>query len=132
VSQPPARGAQVPAAEWVVAALGAALVAATIGYLVWLALGRDQAPPEVQVVVGDVVALEHSFLVAFRAVNTGGSAAAALVIEGELEGPGGVVETAQATIDYLPPRSARSGGLFFRNDPRVHALRLSPKGYVEP
>jgi uncharacterized protein (TIGR02588 family) len=126
---PPTR---VPAAEWVVAAIGAALVAGTIGYLVWLALGRDQAPPEVRIIAGNIVALEHNFLVEFRAVNTGASAAAGLLVEGELAGPEGVVETAEATLEYLPPRSTRKGGLIFSHDPRRYELRLSAKGYVEP
>jgi uncharacterized protein (TIGR02588 family) len=126
---PPAR---VPATEWVVAALGAVLVAGTIGYLVWLALSRDQTPPDVRVVAGEVLALRHGFLVEFEAVNAGGSAAAELLVEGELEGPDGVIETAEATIDYLPPRSVREGGLLFSRDPRAQTLRLRAKGYVEP
>jgi uncharacterized protein (TIGR02588 family) len=122
----------IPATEWVVAAIGALLVAGTIGYLVWLALGRDQAPPDVRLVAGNVLALQHGFLVEFRALNAGGSAAGELLVEGELAGPDGVVETAEATIDYLPPRSERAGGLIFSHDPRRYALRLSAKGYVEP
>jgi uncharacterized protein (TIGR02588 family) len=122
----------IPATEWVVAALGAALVAATIGYLVWLALSRDDAPPDVRVVAGRVHALEHGWLVQFRAVNAGGQAAAELLVEGELTGPDGVIETAQATIDYLPPRSEREGGLIFREDPHRHELRLRARGYVDP
>jgi uncharacterized protein (TIGR02588 family) len=122
----------VPATEWVVAALGALLVAGTIGYLVWLATSRDEAPPDVQVVAAGVVALQNGWLVQFRAVNTGAQAAAELLVEGALEGPDGVVETAEATIDYLPPRSERAGGLIFSRDPRRHEVRLGAKGYVEP
>jgi uncharacterized protein (TIGR02588 family) len=122
----------IPVTEWVVAALGAALVAATIFYLVWLALSRDDAPPDVQVVAGGVHALANGYVVEFRAVNAGGQAAAGLLVEGELSGPQGTVETAEATVDYLPPRSERAGGLIFKEDPRRHELRLSAKGYVDP
>jgi uncharacterized protein (TIGR02588 family) len=122
----------IPVTEWVVAALGAALVAATIAYLVWLALSRDDAPPDVQVVAGSVHAVQNGYVVEFRAVNAGGQAAAGLLVEGELTGPDGVIETAEATIDYLPPRSERAGGLIFKEDPRRHELRLSAKGYVDP
>ncbi len=122
----------IPASEGVVGALGALLVAATIGYLVWLALGRDEGPPDVRVTAGAVHAVENGFVVEFRARNAGGTAAGGLLIEGLLLGPEGVVETAEATIDYLPPRSEREGGLIFRRDPRGHELRLGARGYVDP
>jgi uncharacterized protein (TIGR02588 family) len=122
----------IPVTEWVVAAIGAALVAATIGYLVWLALSRDEAPPDVRVAQTGVVALQDGWLVTFRATNAGATAAAELLIEGELAGDAGPVETSEATIDYLPPRSEREGGLFFRRDPRDHELHLRAKGYVNP
>jgi uncharacterized protein (TIGR02588 family) len=122
----------IPVTEWVVAAIGAVLVAATIGYLVWLALSRDEAPPDVRVAATGVVALQDGWLVKFRATNAGAAAAAELLIEGELVGEGGPVETSEATIDYLPPRSEREGGLFFSRDPRRHELHLRAKGYVDP
>ena len=122
----------IPTTEWIVAALGAALVAGTIGYLVWLAASRDEAPPDVRVVEAGVVAVQDGWLVRFRAANAGGQAAAELLVEGELVGPDGALETSEATIDYLPPRSEREGGLLFERDPRAHELRLRAKGYVRP
>jgi uncharacterized protein (TIGR02588 family) len=122
----------IPVTEWVVAALGALLVAGTIGYLVYLATTRDDTPPDVRVVEQAVHALQSGWLVEFRAVNAGSQAAAQLLIEGELRGPDGPVETSEATIDYLPARSAREGGLIFSRDPRRHELRLRAKGYVDP
>ena len=116
--------------EWVVGALGAFLVAGTIGFLVWHALGRNDAPPDVRITVDRIEQLRHGYLVGFRAVNQGGSAAAQLLIEGELAGPDGPVETSEATLDYLPPRSDREGGLFFSRDPRALDLRLRAKGYA--
>jgi uncharacterized protein (TIGR02588 family) len=122
----------IPVTEWVVAALGALLVAGTIGSLVWLATGRDEAPADVRVVAEEVVALQGGWLVRFRAVNAGAQAAAQLLVQGELVGPDGVLETSEASIDYLPPRSEREGGLIFGRDPRQHELRLRARGYVRP
>jgi uncharacterized protein (TIGR02588 family) len=122
----------IPATEWVVAAIGAALVAGTIGYLVYLASVRDATPPDIRVVEDGVVALQGGWLVRFRAANAGGQAAAQLLVEGELEGPQGPIETSEATVDYLPARSERKGGLIFSRDPRRHALRLRAKGFVQP
>ena len=123
---------QIPLLEWLVAGIGALLVAGTIGYLVYQALWRDQTPPDVRLVALRVLALEHNHLVEFRAVNQGGEPAAQLLVEGELVGAEGPVETAEATLDYLPPGSHRDGGLFFSRDPREFELRLRAKGYARP
>lgn len=122
----------IPAIEWIVAAIGALLVAGTIGYLVLHAVVRDQAPPDLRVVAEGTLALQGGYLVEFRAINAGAQAAAAVLIEGALEGPGGTIETSEATIDYLPARSERQGGLIFSHDPRAYRLRLRPKGWVDP
>jgi uncharacterized protein (TIGR02588 family) len=122
----------IPVTEWIVAAIGAVLVAGTIGWLVWLAMSRDETPPDVRVVEDGVVALQDGWLVKFRAANAGAQAAAELLVEGELIGPDGAIETSEATVDYLPPRSEREGGLFFSHDPRQHEVRLRAKGYVNP
>ena len=123
---------RIPPLEWLVAGVGALLVAGTIGYLVLHALWRDQTPPDVRIVAQRVLALEDHHLVEFRAVNRGGEPAAQLLVEGELIGPQGPVESAEATLDYLPPNSHREGGLLFRRDPRELELRLRAKGYARP
>jgi uncharacterized protein (TIGR02588 family) len=122
----------IPVTEWIVAAIGAMLVAGTIGWLVWLATTRDETPPDVRVVADGVIALQGGWLVKFRAANAGAQAAAELLVEGELVGPDGAIETSEATVDYLPPRSEREGGLIFSHDPRQHEVRLRAKGYVHP
>ena len=55
-----------------------------------------------------------------------------MLVEGELAGPDGPIETSEATMDYLPPGSEREGGLFFSRDPRRYEVRLRAKGYVDP
>jgi uncharacterized protein (TIGR02588 family) len=122
----------IPLLEWVVAAIGGLLVAATIAYLAYQALWRDETPPDVRLTAERVLALRPGYLVQFRAMNEGGQTAAQLVIEGELMGPEGVVETGEATLDYLPPNSYREGGLIFTRDPRRLELRLRAKGYAKP
>lgn len=122
----------VPVTEWAMAALGALLVFGAIAYLAYQALGRDETPPDVRLVTERVHALEQGFVVLFLARNHGAQAAAQVVIEGELSGPEGPVETGEATLDYLPPRSEREGGLFFSRDPRAFELRLRARGYAKP
>jgi uncharacterized protein (TIGR02588 family) len=122
----------VPLLEWMIAGMGALLVAAAIAYLVHQAIWRDETPPDVRLAVERVVRLQEGYLVEFRATNRGAQAAQELVVEGRLARPGGVAETAEATFDYLPPDSYREGGLFFTGDPRRGELRLRTKGYARP
>ena len=132
--EPESRPREVPLLEWIVGALGAALVLGTVGFLVYQAvLGQGTSPPDVRLVAEEVVGLRNGYLVRFRAINEGRSTASQLTLEGELTGEGGgAVETSETTLDYLPGRSEREGGLFFTQDPRAFELRLRPKGYVKP
>ena len=125
-------GHTTPLLEWVVGGLGALLVGGAIAFLVYHSMTRDRTPPDVRVVAARVLDLQNGYLVQFRAFNQGGSAAAQLTIEGELAGPDGHTETSEATLDYLPPRSDREGGLVFSRDPRAGQLSLRAKGYARP
>ena len=82
-------GKAIPLLEWIVGGLGAVLVSGAIAFLVYHALTRDRTPPDVSVVAERVLELENGYLVQFRAFNRGGSAAAELMIEGEVAGPDG-------------------------------------------
>lgn len=118
--------------EWAVAALGAALVAGAIGYLVYHALTIGEGVPEVVVEHAGTRAVQGGHIVRFLARNRGSTTAASLRIEGALLRDSSVVETSEATLDYLPSFSERQGGLFFREDPGRYELRLVPKGYADP
>jgi uncharacterized protein (TIGR02588 family) len=122
----------VPLLEWIVAAIGVVLVGGAIGYLVYHSMTRGQTPPDIRVAAERVLELDHGYVVQFRVLNEGGSAAAQVTIEGELVGPDGTVERAEAVLDYLPPRSDRAGGLLFTSDPRRGELRLRATGYAKP
>ena len=122
----------VPLLEWMVAALGVVLVGGAIVFLVYHSATRGQTPPDVRVAAERVLELDHGYVVQFRVLNDGGSAAAQVTIEGELVGPDGVTERGEAVLDYLPPRSDREGGLLFTSDPRQGELRLRATGYAKP
>ena len=113
--------------------LGALLVLGSIAYLTSQALLQSASPPDVRLVAEEVVGLRNGYLVRLRAINEGRTTASQLTLEGELIDPGGMAfETSDTTLDYLPGRSEREGGLFFRRDPRGFELRLRAKGYVKP
>ena len=120
--------------EWVVAGIGALLVAGTIGYLIVLAtLRRDATPP-------DGARSSRSACSSCRAAGWSSSARSMTAArpprscwsKASCAAPSGASETSEATIDYLPARSEREGGLIFSRDPRGHELRLRAKGYAQP
>jgi len=116
-----------PLLEWIASALGLVL---TLG--VMAAIGRDAfassaaLAPDIAVAATGVRRSGAGFLVEFEARNLSPITAAQVTIEGKL--PGG--ETSMATIDYVPGRSSRRGGLYFGEDPR--GARLRALGYQAP
>ncbi|MFN3515069.1 MAG: hypothetical protein ACK41C_18655 [Phenylobacterium sp.] len=129
---PPKSGPLTPLLEYVSACAGLSLTLALIAVIAWDAARSDGGPPAVTAEVRKVVATPAGHVVEVRARNIGQSPAAAVTIEGELIGPGGGIETAETTFDYIPERSAREGGLFFQGDPAMGRLSLRAKGYVSP
>lgn len=118
--------------EWVAAAVGVVLVLGAIGYMAYHGMTSTAPVPDVTV---QTVAVEQSgngHVVRFLAKNHSNATAATLLVEGELREGGTVVETAETTIDFLPPYSERHAGLFFENDPGRYELTIQPKGYDEP
>ena len=124
--------AGTPLVEWIAGALGLALVILTLGVIGREALFGDRSPPSVTIEARTVHAVQDGWRAQIEVVNSGGSPAAAVVVEGELTLAGQPPETAEATFDYVPDHSRRQGGLFFRQDPRAGHLALRAKGYTEP
>lgn len=118
--------------ETVAAAVSTALVLFVVATMLYDALARPQTPPSVRVQADTVLQADGMWLVRFRAVNRGHKTAAGVKIEGELMRGAESVEISEATLDYVPGRSVRHGGLFFRQDPRAFRLELRAMGYQEP
>ncbi len=123
---------ETPLLEWVSAGVGLALTLGLIGVIGWEAVNADDSPPAVTVERLGATRTAAGYVLEIEVTNRGGSPAAQVAVEGELIGPDGETETAQATFDYVPDNSVRRGGLFFAGDPRAGTLRLQAKGYVEP
>ena len=125
-------GAATSKWEWASGGLGLALVVGMVGFIGFNALTTD---PFVPTITLDHLGTERTpggHVVKFRARNSGAATAAALTISGELYDGSTLLESSEATIDYLPPRARRHGGLIFQNDPSAHDLRLEARGYVDP
>ncbi|HVE78455.1 MAG TPA: hypothetical protein VNA89_06325 [Gemmatimonadaceae bacterium] len=119
--------------EWVVAALGAALVLGVIGYMVYVGVTAPDAPhPRIRLAVDTVFAHASGYTVEFRAENEGDATAAGLVVRGRLLADTGAVDESEVVIDFVPAKSRRRAALVFAEDPRVHRLELRPLGYDRP
>lgn len=127
------RKAPTPWLEPLAGAIGLVLTLAVLGLLVRHAATDDDQPPAVTVAATRVVALPAGgYVVEFAARNRSRTATAAqLRVEGRLAAAG-ATEISEATLDYVPARSVKRGGLYFATDPRRGKLELRPVGYSEP
>ena len=123
----------IPAAEWVVAALGAALVAIALIVLVGDAMRGDREPAAITFTIDTVVAAPPGYLAKVTARNSGGETAAGLVVHAVLHGAdGAAVETSELVLDYLPGRSTRAIAFMFTRDPAMHRLSVAARAYQAP
>jgi uncharacterized protein (TIGR02588 family) len=127
------RGGETSPWHWAAVVLGALIVLATMGFLVWDGMQRREHPlPQITLAVDTVVAVPGGFAVHVRARNDGGHTATEVRVRGELALREAPLERAETSIDYLPPGSIRRGGLVFSRDPRVGRLELRVVGYSLP
>jgi uncharacterized protein (TIGR02588 family) len=117
---------------WGIALLGLALVAGSVGFMLYEAVAGDSSPPDVTVHVDSILPARNGFLVKFRAVNEGGSTAEGLTVEGLLRNGNELLESSNTVIEFVPAHSEREGGLFFSSDPRQYQLQVRAKGYENP
>lgn len=123
---------ETPPLEWTAAAIGTAVVLLAVGYLLYEAVTIPSGPPAIHVRVESIAVTPTGYVVEFVAENVGNSTGANVVIEGDLVGETGIVESGRTTLNFVPSRSRRRGGLFFTRDPRRHRLLLSARGYEAP
>jgi uncharacterized protein (TIGR02588 family) len=120
-------------AEWVVFAVGSALVASTLGYLAYDALTVTDAPPSIEVRTGEPFARPHNFVVPVTLVNHGDQTAEGVTIEVVLENGGEELERSEFTVAFLPRRSMREGWVAFQTDPRTaQSMKARVLGYEKP
>jgi len=118
--------------EWAVAGVGAALVVSAIGYLVYFAETMPPGPPLIVVEPGPIARNGSGYVLEVHIANEGATSAAAVEIEGVLSRGGVALETASATLDYVPRFSNRRAGLYFESDPGTADIALRALGYAEP
>jgi len=113
--------------EWIASAIGLLLIIGVMAVIARDAFnGSADMAPDLEVVVRDQQRVGNRWLVRFDAHNRSPVTAAQVTIEGAL--PGG--ETSTATIDYIPGRSTRGGGLIFSTEPL--GVQVRPLGFQDP
>lgn len=119
--------------EWLAAALGAVVILATVGYLVHEAVtDAGMGTPDLIVEVDSVAPRQSGWEVSIEARNVGSATAASVRIVGELRSDTGLVETSEATFDYVPEASSRTGAPIFTRNPAGLRLDVRPTGYERP
>lgn len=118
--------------EWIVGALGAAIVAGVLAVLIHEALTYHEGAPVLVARVVDVTPTEDSFVVRFMMENKGPSTAAEVVVEARLKDGDRVVERTETTLDYIARKSSRGAGVIFRRDPASAALEIVATSYRTP
>jgi uncharacterized protein (TIGR02588 family) len=126
------RPGDTPRLEWLLGALGLALLAAAVSYLTYQGLSNPSKPGAVVVTVLDVRAVGGAHVVKFSVRNEGDENLSHLHLVARLSDGDREIEAAPAFIDYLPARSEQRGGVYLKHDPRRHTLRIDPAGYMEP
>ncbi|MGE0179360.1 MAG: TIGR02588 family protein [Sphingomonas sp.] len=122
-----------PLLEWIAAGIGLALLLGLLSVIGREALrGGPTEPPAIEVSVRRIAATPSGYVVEFEARNIAGGTAQSVDVEGMLTSGGAPVERSGITFDYIPGHSHRSGGLFFRRDPRQGVLALRALGYQIP
>jgi len=121
-----------PLWERIVAGIGVLMIASLLGYLFYEVTFGDHSPPDIEVRLLEVHGNGNDWLVTFEAVNLGGRTASGVVIQGELSRWGLVAESSEVTLDFIPAKSSRRGGLYFQTDPGNRDIALRAAAYVVP
>lgn len=119
--------------EWVVFAVGLILVVSTLGYLIYDAATVSEAPPSIELKLGEPQQQLQQFIVPVSVTNQGDQTAEGVQIEVVLESGGNELESAEFEIAFLPRRATRSGWVTFHTDPRsVERIKTRAVGYEKP
>ena len=121
-----------PAAEWAVAIVGAVLAIVIVGLLIVQAVRTPPEPPMLSTHLTEVTGVQVAgHLASVEIRNIGGRAATDVQITGDLMVDGQPVESASATVDYIPAGTTRTVLLQFTRDPEDGRVAISSLGFTD-
>lgn len=118
--------------EWIIFAIGLALVAFTLAYLTYTGLTLGETPPSLEVRLGTPEQNSYNFIVPVTVVNHGDETAAGVRIEVVMLSAGDEKERGELEIPFVPRQSTRAGWVTFEQDPRTTQLKARVLGYEKP
>ncbi|MGV3529889.1 MAG: hypothetical protein ACO1OO_13395 [Flavisolibacter sp.] len=119
-------------AEWIVGIAGFLLMISCAGFILYRAIWGSEQSPAVTIRFEPVETIKGGYLVRFSAHNESEETLADVIIRAELKNGNTAEESTSATIDYLPGRSNRKGGFFFRKNPADFRLEGFATSFEEP
>ena len=120
-----------PLLEWVIGAMGLALLAAAIVFLAIEGL-QQESRGGVRVMPELTQKVENGYLVHVAVRNLGKQTLADLHISARLLSDEQEIDSAELVIDYLPGQASRKAGVYLRHDPSRYRLELRAEGFQEP
>ena len=118
--------------EWIVFAVGLALVLSVLGYLVYDGATMGSDPPSIEVRLGAPEQRAHNYIVPVTVTNHGDKTAEGVTVEVLLESDGREGVRGELTVAFLPRRATREGFVTFQQDPRAARLNARVLGYEKP
>ena len=119
--------------EWIVFVISLILVLFTLGYIVYDGATLGEAPPNIELQLGQPQPQSDRFIVPVTATNRGDETAETVQIEVTLNSDGREAETAEFEIAFLPRHSTRRGWVTFQTDPRtVEQIQARVLGFEKP
>ncbi|HET6568011.1 MAG TPA: hypothetical protein VFG50_08600 [Rhodothermales bacterium] len=119
--------------EWVVFGVGAVLLIATLGLLIYETFIFEKTPPNITITLGEPDHRGGKYNVPVKAQNTGSATAAVVQIQVTAYFSGGAREDGQITFDFVPMHASRNGWVTFERPPsEADSLRARVLGYLVP
>ena len=119
--------------EWSVFGISLVIILALVGYLAYDAVTMGNAPPIVDVKLGEPQPRDGSYVMSVTLRNLGDETAENVTVEVTLAEGGQDTESAEITIDFLPRQSTRVGWVTFTTDPStVDKIQPHVLGYQVP
>ncbi|MDI7862863.1 hypothetical protein MRS76_12940 [Rhizobiaceae bacterium n13] len=103
-----------------------------IGWFAIEAMRQDTRPPDLSVLIIGQGFRSRGYQAEFEVANIARKAAAGVVIRGHLIKEDRVLETVEATLDYVPMQSVARDGLIFHHDATGLDIQIAATGYSEP
>jgi uncharacterized protein (TIGR02588 family) len=118
--------------EWIVSITGTLIFFFTLSFVLYNAVTNSHSPADINIRVLSFQPNGNDFLLNIEVENKGDASVEGLEIAAILQDNESEIERGVTTFDYVPGRSKRKGGIFFKKNPGDYQIQLRPLGFEEP